>query len=134
MKVRMEGCEFEPQVVKAVRSGLWSAELRSHFASCSVCADAAMIAGALTDEVLEVPAAGLVWWKAQLKRKMEAQERAVRPLIWAERAAIVGKVAAIGWAAAWLASSDPLLAAAVGGTLVLGSSAVSLIYWALVRG
>jgi len=134
MKVPMEQCEFEAQVVRAVRGGLWTEELRQHFAACPVCADAAVIAGALAETApVDVPAAGLVWWKAQLKRRLEAQERALRPLVWAERAAILGGVAAIGWAAAWMAASDPLLAAAVAGTLVFGGSAVSVLYWAAVR-
>jgi len=134
MKVPMEHCEFEPQVVRAVRSGLWSEGLRSHFASCPTCADAALIAESLREEApVEVPAAGLVWWKSQLRRRLEAQERAVRPLVWAERAVIIGGVAAIGWTSAWLAASDPLLAAAVAGTVVLGGSAVSLVFWAAAR-
>jgi hypothetical protein len=135
MKSTMQPCEFETLVVRAVRTGAWSDDLRAHFASCPICADAAVIAEALSAEPSEataVPAVGLVWWKAQLRRRLEMQERALRPLVWAERAAIAAGIAGAVWTSAWAASSNPALAFAVVGALAAGAAAGSLL-WALAR-
>jgi hypothetical protein len=135
MKPAMQHCDCEPAVVRAVQTGLWTDELREHFAGCPICGDAAMIAGTLragAAEAFEVPAPGLIWWKAQLRRRLESQERAVRPLVWAERAALVAGVAGVGWTATWVASSNPALAAVLVGALVAAATAGSLL-WAAAR-
>lgn len=132
MKPAMQHCDCEPAVVRAVQTGLWTEDLRDHFASCPVCADAAVIAEALHAEPAEVPAAGLIWWKAQLRRRLESQERAVRPLVWAERAALAAGVGGVVWTTAWVASANPLLAAVLAGALVAAAAAGSLL-WAAAR-
>ena len=132
MKPAMQHCDCEPAVVRAVQTGLWTEDLRSHFAACPVCADAALIAEALHAEPVEVPAAGLIWWKAQLRRRLESQERAVRPLVWAERAALAAGVGGVVWTTAWVASANPLLAAVLAGALVAAAAAGSLL-WAAAR-
>jgi hypothetical protein len=135
MKPAMQHCDYEPAVVRAVRIGSWTEELRAHFAACPVCADAVLIAEALHGEPaesLEVPAAGLIWWKAQLRRRLDGQERALRPIVWAERGAIAAGLGGVAWTAAWVASSNPLLAAVLAGALVAAAAAGSLL-WAAAR-
>jgi hypothetical protein len=135
MKPAMQHCDCEPAVVRAVQTGLWTEDLRVHFAACPVCADAAVIAEALHAEQVEsldVPAAGLIWWKAQLRRRLESQERAVRPLVWAERAALAAGVGGVVWTTAWVASSNPLMAAVLAGALAAAALAGSVL-WAAAR-
>jgi hypothetical protein len=92
-------CHREQELLDAVRSGRWSGpwgeELRRHAAVCPACAEVAIVAAALRsayeDACAEVrlPSAGLVWWKAQLAARRAAEERAVQPIAWVERAARV---------------------------------------------
>jgi len=113
-------CELEGLVLEAVRSGRWpercDAELRAHVSQCPVCADVVLVAEHLelasdiaTAEIA-LPPAGLVWWKAQLKARREAVQRASEPIAWVERAAGVVSLAAVvalgiwqwDWLRAWL--------------------------------
>lgn len=117
----MTMCDREQELLAALRSGNWTPELRAHFATCDCCAELAITAAfmqqaaATTDA--QVPPAGLVWSKAQLRARRAAAHAASRPLVIAERAAaIVALLGAIG-AMAWLsADSTP---AALAGLLAL---------------
>jgi hypothetical protein len=92
-------CEQENAVLEAVESGRWpqgcDAELRSHVAQCEICADVVLVARILQQESQKaraeapLPAAGLVWWKAQLRARHEAAARAAEPIAWVERAAAI---------------------------------------------
>ena len=87
----MLGCDQEPKVLEAVRSGHWDESLRVHVASCSVCRDVVLVSEFLLKENEEaaaqahLPDAGLVWWKAQLLARREAAQRAVRPIALIEK-------------------------------------------------
>ncbi|HLY62903.1 MAG TPA: hypothetical protein VKV95_19330 [Terriglobia bacterium] len=90
-------CENERAVLEAVESGRWpqacGAELRAHVAQCSICADVLLVAKTLQHEnqwvqtEVELPAAGLVWWKAQMRAQREAATRAAEPIRMVEKAA-----------------------------------------------
>lgn len=93
-------CEKEPLVIDAVRRGDWPDEndvsraddaLWMHAATCPECADTALTAQLLhalnTRDITEatLPNGGLIWWKAQLKAKREAAERATQPISIVEK-------------------------------------------------
>ena len=113
-------CEQESAVLEAVESGRWpqgcDAELRAHVAQCATCGDVVLVARILQQEKRRaeveapLPAAGLVWWKAQLRARREAAARAAEPIAWVERAAgLFGVVSLVAlalwrwdWVAAWI--------------------------------
>lgn len=86
----MKECVREAEVVEAVISGRWPAacdpELRSHAMDCHICKDIVLVSSALQGErdsaVLNatLPAAGLVWWRAELRARREAARAAERPM------------------------------------------------------
>jgi len=99
-------CSHEKEVSALVRGGQWPAacptELRAHVAACSVCGDLVRVTGAFraakarsTDAaVLNSP--GLLWWRAQLRRRNAAMERISKPFLGAQvfALAVYGVVAA----------------------------------------
>jgi hypothetical protein len=103
-------------VLDALASGRWPArcdeDLRAHVAGCQVCRDIADAVAPLFHardqmwDVIRVPAAGTVWWRAQTRARLEAARVAASPITVAEIAgasAAVLVLAAVLWAgAAWL--------------------------------
>jgi hypothetical protein len=83
-------CTREAEALDAVLSGGWpasvDADLRAHVESCPVCADVVMVAAAMRDEhtlacqQAQLPSAGLVWWRAELRARQEAARTAARPM------------------------------------------------------
>jgi len=131
-------CERESQAAAARLSGEWPAELTQHVAQCPDCQDALMVSSFLSEgpgaDAIEVPAAGLVWFKAKLRLRREAAERAELPLVWGQRvvAAIAG--GAMVWGASWaLGTNATLSAALIGSCLVLGLTAGGLLLAARER-
>lgn len=114
-------CDQETALLEAILAGRWpegcESDLRAHVAQCSICADVALVAQTLHREhdgaraVVAVPAAGLVWWKAQMKARREAVKRASEPIALVESAAGIFGVAALvalaigrwDWVCGWLA-------------------------------
>jgi len=100
---RLAECCHEGDLVAAVTSGRWPSavdqEIREHVASCPVCADVLQVAEAMTaieQETLadtRLPAAGQVWWRAQVRARHEAAAVAARPVMVAQA---VGAAAAVG--------------------------------------
>lgn len=91
-------CEREIEVVSAIQTGVWqdAPDLRAHAANCPLCRDAAAVAFAMKEvdtlagvESHPLPDASLVWWKAQLRARREAVERASEPVRIFTRAAYV---------------------------------------------
>ncbi len=111
-------CEKEPIVIEAVRNGRWEEELRAHVAGCQACADAALAAGFLLEmqeadlAAVKVPSAGWMWWRAQLRAKRAAAERATQPITLVEEMAYASVVLSLiglciwNWRAirAWLST------------------------------
>jgi hypothetical protein len=93
-------CRREAEVLPAVLEGRWPGraeeELREHAARCSVCAEAAAVAGALEADAeslrasATVPEAGRVWWRSQLRARREAAKTAGRPITAAQVLAVAG--------------------------------------------
>ena len=104
-------CEHEGAVLEAVESGRWpqacGAELQAHVGRCSICADVLLVAQTLQLENKRVrtevalPAAGLVWWKAQMRARREATVRAAEPIRMVERAAGIFGIVTLVALAVW---------------------------------
>jgi hypothetical protein len=111
-----QNCEREPDVVMAVARagapvaeadagafGIVEPELRAHLAACESCRDAAATTAWMrqmadaTGEIHAVPDPAVIWWKAQLLRRWEAERRATAPIErmhWLELAAGLCSLAA----------------------------------------
>ena len=112
-------CNRESEIMDAVSAGLWldsrHEELRSHAAACRMCADLVEVFQALQTDLAEtvrqvqVPSAGLVWWRAELRARREALRTAERPLTLIPAlagACGVGVLAALlAWLSPWLRAS-----------------------------
>jgi hypothetical protein len=105
-------CPREPEVLDAVASARWPhrmpPELADHVASCSICAEVAMVAAAIRDDHdaawpdVAVPSSGQVWWRAEMRTRQEAIRQASRPIAIAQAVALVFALA-LAAAASWLA-------------------------------
>ena len=83
-------CRHEQEVVEAVLAGQWpgssDTDLRSHVEVCAICKDVVEVAHALNQdsklagEGIQLPSAGLVWWRSELRTRREAMRAAERPL------------------------------------------------------
>jgi hypothetical protein len=97
-------CEREADVVRSLRTGLLPSELRDHVLSCVVCAEARSAAKVMlqTASLLRVedglPAAGLVWSRAQMRKRENDVKRATRPLIVMRVLSVAFVVLCAGWA------------------------------------
>jgi hypothetical protein len=109
-------CPHEKDVAALLASGQWShaapAELRAHAASCRSCAELALVTSAFRAARTTASAAaplvspGILWWRAQLRRRNAAIERVTRPILGAQIFALLVCIAvAIGFAASHAAQS-----------------------------
>jgi len=96
----MTPCAHEAAVAAAARHGHWTAELRQHCASCAACADTALVAAFLHDEVRGFAAAAaplpdprLLWIRAQADARRELLRRATSPIAWLYRVAALAAAA-----------------------------------------
>ncbi|MGH9395660.1 MAG: hypothetical protein ACRD18_02245 [Terriglobia bacterium] len=108
--MKVTSCDREIEVLGAVQTGRWpeasGPDLRAHVAACSICAEVTLVACALLEtnewagaETHPLPQADLVWWKAQLRARHEAVERASQPIAIFEQVAYAfGCLALLGMA------------------------------------
>lgn len=92
--MRLSGCVREPELARLLDRGQWpeacTDEMRAHVAGCRLCNELLMVRQALGGERsraaaeprLEAP--GVLWWRAQLRRRNAAMERIARPLLGAQ--------------------------------------------------
>lgn len=90
-------CERESDVLTMVATGQWPerapSDLREHVEACAVCAELALAASAIDAEaasrrVPDLPSAGTVWWRAQLRARQEAARDVVRPITFVQAVAL----------------------------------------------
>ena len=142
-------CDREIEIVEAVTCGRWPAgadeELQSHAAACPVCMDVVQVSLTLTQDrsngllSARVPSAGLVWWRAEMRARRDAVERATRPMRLVEWTALACVLAAVGVFLYWIGPAglaellwQPSLAFFAGlGLLILLSTVV--FYFVLSR-
>ena len=97
-------CLREQDVMDAVASGRWPGridpELQRHVDSCEICQDVATVFPAISAEreqtwdAVTVPAASVVWWRAQIRAREEAARRIQRPIAVTQGIAVACLVAA----------------------------------------
>ncbi|HET7212960.1 MAG TPA: hypothetical protein VFL79_05195 [Terriglobia bacterium] len=110
-------CENEARILEALARGLapetMDEPLRRHIAGCASCAEVIAVYELFqqdNDQLCAsawVPNAGLVWWRATLAARRAAAERALRPILIAEKASLAigagALLAVLFFAAPWLA-------------------------------
>jgi len=148
-------CFQQSLVEAALQSGHWpeacDPALRAHVQSCTTCSDLVLVTQSLKQarvesiQAVRLSAPGTLWWRAQLRRRNAAIQSVTRPVVVAEKIALViAIVAAVvlvlwqrGEVAGWLASLwNPLsnitqiplaLLVGFGSLLVFGAFAVYLL-------
>jgi hypothetical protein len=104
-------CSQQERVAAAVRNGEWpdgcDAELRTHVENCPACSDVVLVAQALrqsraaTLAMPELPPAGILWWRAQIRHRNAAIQRVIQPVAVAEKIAMLIVVLATIALGAW---------------------------------
>jgi len=121
-------CPREKEVKELLERGQWTAaaatapELRAHVGGCRSCGDLVLVTPAFQQARAEaagearIGSPGVLWWRAQLRRRNAAVERIARPIMGAQIFALavnlVLAVAFVGWQArhglAWLTRLEML--------------------------
>ena len=109
--MRVTSCPREKDVAAELASGHWphavAEELMRHSETCGRCGELVVVtvafrqarANAVAGARLAAP--GLLWWRAQIRRRNEALERVERPLVGAQIFTLLLALAAAGGLAAW---------------------------------
>jgi hypothetical protein len=120
-----EICPQEDRLMDAMRRGRLSTEMERHAEVCPGCRDALAIAQFLAEPgepEAEVPAWGMVYWRAEIRARREQTERALRPMQQMQIAAMIailliavvaGAVSAMAWVPLAAAGFGILLVGAV---------------------
>lgn len=92
--MNFSACPREKDLALLLQAGHWpeaaAAELRAHVASCPRCSDLALVRTALqNDRSRQLPlprleSPGVLWWRAQLRRRNAALQQLNRPLMGAQ--------------------------------------------------
>lgn len=87
-------CTHEKEISQALRDGHWpdgcDRELRAHVESCASCSDLVLVTQtfqqARSESVQTMPSIppGLLWWRAQLRRRNAATQRISQPITIAQ--------------------------------------------------
>jgi hypothetical protein len=115
--MKNKGCENEVRILEALGQGVapeaFEESLRQHVANCASCAETVSIYELFQADseqlcaAVPLPNAGRVWWRATLAARRAAADRALRPILIAERAALAigggALIALLVLAAPWLA-------------------------------
>ena len=89
------GCDFEQTVVKSLKSGFVNEEIARHIKECANCFETAKVMQFFQTNLKDepppknLPVAGLVWWKFQLREKRRRAERVAQPMLIAQIAAVL---------------------------------------------
>jgi hypothetical protein len=87
-------CSHEAELARALKDGHWpqgcGPELRQHVDACAACSDLVLVTRTFQSAKRESDLAsppgspGLLWWRAQLRRRNAAAERVARPITIAQ--------------------------------------------------
>jgi hypothetical protein len=86
----MTECPRESDVFEAIAFGRWAdrrdPELAAHVDNCAICRDLAAVVRALHEDreaacrEAHPPTAGMVWWRATIRARVEAAHTAMQPI------------------------------------------------------
>jgi hypothetical protein len=99
--VTKDFCEFEEILKAALANGEWNEGLEEHVAACSQCADCLLVskyfaeAANAAEPAFNLPAPGLIWWRAQLAERHEHAARAVAAIDLMQKLATAIALAAV---------------------------------------
>lgn len=92
-------CQHEAEIRQLLQAGHWphsvAPELRTHVEGCRACSDLVLLtqafrgARAASAGAAQLPPSGVLWWRAQLRRRNAAVERIQRPLVGAQIFALI---------------------------------------------
>ncbi|MDR3737430.1 MAG: hypothetical protein P4L40_00280 [Terracidiphilus sp.] len=115
------GCAREKEVTQLLELGQWPQaspeELRKHAAGCRVCGERVLVteslraARATAMAEAQLPSAGALWWRAQLRRRNEALARVTRPMLGAQIFALAVAALLMVGAAVWAVEAGVRLSA-----------------------
>jgi hypothetical protein len=101
--VNIRTCSYETELAQALHAGHWpdgcTPDLRTHVERCRNCRELVRVTQAFQQargqSGTTVPAdwAGLLWWRAQLRRRNAANQRASRPISIAQSFALLVNLA-----------------------------------------
>jgi hypothetical protein len=87
-------CSYENELAQALKHGHWpegcGPELRAHVDACGSCSDLVLVtqtfqhARSESERTAVCGSPGLLWWRAQLRRRNAATERVSRPITIAQ--------------------------------------------------
>jgi hypothetical protein len=123
MSTPLRACARHSEIKSLLERGSWPAaaapDLRAHAADCQSCAQLVLLTQAFSHDRLHAQTAaaprleapGVLWWRAQLRRRNSAIEKLQRPLMGAQvfsvALSLVAAVAFLAWQSkqglAWLA-------------------------------
>jgi len=142
--MKLYSCAQHESVSTALQAGHWpeacDPALRAHVEGCASCSDLLLVTQTLqrarteATQAARLPSPGILWWRAQLRRRNAAIESVTRPIAVAEKIAVlimlIVVVALAVWQhdqiAAWLAAIWGPLAniAQIPGALLVGFGAL----------
>src|SRR5690606_36833805 len=104
----------------------------AHVAACDACADALVVAQPMRESFEDappapVPAATVVWQRAQWHARQEAMRVASRPVLAAQAVVVAGAIAALGLVSLWLATRLAGRTAMVDAAATRATSLVALV-------
>lgn len=88
-------CEYEHTVIKSFKSGFSTDEIKEHLRICADCQETARVVGFFQMNLIKestpvnLPSAGLVWWKSRLREKQRAANRVNQPILIVQTVAVV---------------------------------------------
>jgi hypothetical protein len=90
----LRSCSRDAEVRRLLELGHWpqscTPELRAHVERCKACGDLVLVtmafrgARAETMNAVQLPPPGILWWRAQLRRRNAAVERIHKPIVGAQ--------------------------------------------------
>lgn len=87
-------CSKDGIVVESYKSGFVEDEITAHVRDCDFCRETAKIIVFFKKNTISekspknMPAAGLIWWKAQIRKRQFAAARVIQPIFIAQSAGI----------------------------------------------
>jgi hypothetical protein len=92
--MRFRACPHDAEVKDVLHRGHWphscAPEIRAHVEGCKACRDLVLVTQAFRSEraaasaMARIESPGVLWWRAQLRRRNAALEKIARPMLGAQ--------------------------------------------------